>query len=160
MYVRYNSIDIFNNREVLYKNKSNYKVISWITILLIGSIVLLLITFFYKFRLFSIYTGKIVKNEKDNYIELNVDDSFLKYKNRNYYIINDKKSRCHIKEIVDSYYVNDKKYYNVKINCDLNKEININNSILDIKVDEGKVTLFEVFTKKIKKGIKDARIKN
>lgn len=160
MYVGYNSIDIFNNREVLYKNKSNYKVISWITILLIGSIVLLLITFFYKFRLFSIYTGKIVKNEKDNYIELNVDDSFLKYKNRNYYIINDKKSRCHIKEIVDSYYVNDKKYYNVKINCDLNKEININNSILDIKVDEGKVTLFQVFTKKIKKGIKDARIKN
>lgn len=160
MFVNYSSIDIFNNREVLYKNNSNNKVISWITIVILGSVVLLSISLFYKFKLYSIYNGKVIKNEKDNYIELNVDDSFFKYKNRNYYIINEKKYRCHINEIADSYYISEKKYYSVKINCDISKDININNSIVEIKVDEGKVTLFEVFVKKIKKGIKNARIKN
>ena len=154
-------IDIFNNSSVIYMRKANSKIISWINILLIGSILFLALIFFYKYHIEDIYYSNVVKTEEENYIVLNVDEKFINIKNRNYLQINDEDYKCHLISFSDNYYVfNDKKYWEVRYECDIPEELNLNNNIVKVKINYRKTTLFKEFVTKIRKEVQNARTKN
>ena len=161
MYPKYNNINLFENSSIIYMRKQQNKIVSYMIILLIGSILFLLIATRYKYTKYNIYYGKVVNIEDNNYIYMTVDSDFIDEKNRNYLEINDKEYKCHLRSVSDNYYVyNSTKYWEVTFNCDLPEEININDNLIEIKMSSNKTTLFKEIIKKIKKGLKNARVKN
>lgn len=157
---KYSSINVFKNKSTIYLRKSDYKIVSWITILMVSSMLLITLSVFYKFELFTIYHAKVVKDDQDNYISVLVDNEFLKVKNRNYLEINDKEIKCHLIDVSNNYVIiNNLKYWQVNYECELSDEININNNLLEIKIREKKQSLFQYILKKIRKEHENARIK-
>lgn len=162
MYQEHNfeAIDVFNNSSIIYKRKTPNGIISWINILVIGSLIFFLIISLYEYEDYNIYKGIVVKNSEENYIYLFADDNFFPLKNRNYFIVENKKCRGHVVLISDDYYImNNSKYRKVNIECELPKDLNIDKNVLDIKVDKGKVTILKKVIRKIKKGINNGKIK-
>lgn len=161
MYQKYEDIDVFNNSSLTYMKKSSSMVVSWISIILIGSILFSLIIFFYEYDAYNIYFAKVVNNEDNNYLNITVDESFISMKNRNYLEINNEVRKCHLKSMSDNYYIfNESKYWEVIYECDIPTELNINNNIVEVRVDKEKTTLFKELVNKVREGIKNGRIKN
>lgn len=161
MYPKWNHIDIFNNSEIVYMRKPNNLIISWISILIIGSILFGIIIFFYKFETSVIYYGKVINVEEDNYISMAVDEEFINLKNRNYLTINNKECKCHLRSMSDNYYIlNGLKYWEAIFDCEIADEININDNIIEVKIEKEKQTLFDKIVFKIRKGLKNGRIRN
>lgn len=161
MHQKYDNINVYNNSSVVYMRKQNSKIISWINILLIGSVLFCIIGLKYKYSIFNIYYAKVIKNENENYVYMNVDSEFIDFKNRNYLEIDDKEYKCHLRSISDNYYIfNGKKYWDVTFNCDLPNELNVNDNLIEIKMERRKTTLLKEIFNKIRKGMKNARVKN
>lgn len=154
-------ISIFNNSSVVYSKKTSGAVILWMTILIVIFIIFCFISLFYKFSVSNIYYAKVVKNEKENYIYFDVDEEFISMKNRNYLQINDEEYKCHLISSSDKYYIlNSNKYWNVTYECDLPEELNINDSLIEVQIEKRKTTLFNELIRKIRKEIKNGRIKS
>ena len=64
---KYSSINSFNNSSIVYGRKESLFLISWIYIFIIGSIVLISISLFYKFNIFNMYYAKVIKNCTGSY---------------------------------------------------------------------------------------------
>lgn len=161
MQKRYSNINTFNNSSIVYRRKENIFIISWIYIFLIGSIFLCIISLFYKYTVFNIYYAKVVKTKEDNYIYMTVDSDFISIRNRNYLEIDGKETKCKLKMFSDKYfYLNQKKYWEVTYRCELDEELNVNDNVIEVRVDKRKTTLFKELVSKIKKGVKNARVKN
>ena len=158
---KYDDLEIFNNSSVVYMQKTNNRIISYITILLILCFIFILFAYFYKFNIFNIYYGKVYKEDDDTYLVMNVDSDFINMSKRNYLEINDKSEKCHLESFSDNYVVyNNKKYWEVTYSCELPDELNINNNVLEVKVNKRETTLFNEFIRKVNRGIKDGRIKS
>lgn len=155
---KYSNINIFKNKSIIYLRKSDYRIISWITILIIGSMSLLSLSVFYKFELFTIYHAKVINNEEENYISVLVDNEFLKRKQRNYLEINNEECKCHLIDSSNNYVIiNNLKYWQVDYECELSDENNINNNLLEIKIRNDKQSLFQYVLKKLRKESENAR---
>ncbi len=159
-----NKIDIYKHSSIIYMRKPNNKIISWITILLIGSILFGVLIFFYKYNIQNIYYARVEKNDEEDdksYIVLNVDEEFIEMKNRNYLEINNIEYKCHLLSFSNNYFLyNDKKYWEVRYECELPEELNFNSNILKVKLNYRKTTLFKELKNKVRKGLKNARTKN
>lgn len=161
MYQKYDNLDIFNNSKAVYMQKTNNKIISYITIIFIVSILFLLLSVFYKYEIFNIYYGKVYKQDDESYLILNVDSDFINVSKRNYLEINNEIVKCHLKSFSDNYVIyNNKKYWEVTYECELPEELNVNNNMLEIKINRRETTLFNEFLSKMKWGIKNGRTKN
>lgn len=157
---KFNSIDIFFNSSVIYKRKPSIKVISWISILLISSVIFGLIMCFYKYDISNIYYARVINNDDENYIHFSVDESFISMKNRNYLEINNKEYKCHLSSFSDNYYlVNSEKIWEVYFDCELPDELNINDNLIEVRVEKRRTTLFKELIMKLRKEFKDGRIK-
>lgn len=157
----YDTIDIYNNSSVIYFRKNDIIIPFWITLLLIGSIIFVVISCFYKYTLYNIYYGKIINVDKDNYLYLEVDEDFISIKNRNHLEINDDDYNCHLIDLSDKYYIlNNKKYWNVSYECDLPEELNVNENLVKVRIDKRKTTLLKEIILKVRKGLNNERIKN
>ena len=141
--------------------KTSSKIISWISILFLTTLLLLTIAIFYKFEIFNIYYAKVIRDEDNSYVVFNADEDFINMRNRNFLVINEKDTRCHLIDFSDNYTVyENNKYWEVSYTCELPDELNINDNIVKIRLDKGKTTLFKMFIKKLKRGIENARVKN
>ena len=161
MHEKLEQIDIFNNARVIFDQKLESKIIIWISALIIGSILLLLISLFYRFKSYDIYYAKVVKNEEDSYIQFTVNEDFLKKKNRNYLIINDEEVHCQLIKMSDNYYlINASKYWEAFFDCKLEKELNFDSNVLEVKIDNGDITLYQYFTNKLRKVVRSGRVKS
>jgi len=158
---KYDDLDIFNNSSVVYMKKTNNRIISYVVILIIFSVLFLSLAFFYKFEIFNIYYGKVYEQDDETYVVLNVDSDFINISKRNYLEINNKSIKCHLNSFSDNYVVyNNKKYWEVTYECELPDELNVNNNMIEIKIDRRTTTLFNEFIKKVKRGIKNGRTKS
>ena len=92
---------------------------------------------------------------------MTVDSDFISIRNRNYLEIDGKETKCKLKMFSDKYfYLNQKKYWDVTYRCELDEELNVNDNVIEVRVDKRKTTLFKELVSKIKKGVKNARVKN
>lgn len=161
MYQKFDNLSIFNNSSVIYKRKPNSIITSWISILLVATLLFCLIAFFYKYSISNIYYAKVINTEDENYITINVDQDFISMKNRNYLKIGDDEYKCHLISSSDNYYImNSKKYWQVNYDCDLPDELNINDSLIEVHIEMRETTLFKELIRKIRKEIKNGRLKN
>ena len=158
---KYNDINSFDNSEIIYGRKTPLFIISWNYILLISLLLLLLIIFFYKYTIFNIYYAKVIKSKEENYIYMTVDSDYISLKNRNYLEIDGEEYKCKLKTFSDNYYyIGTKKYWDATYKCDLPSEINVNDNLIEVRVERRRTTLFNEILEKIKKGVKNARVKN
>lgn len=154
------NINVFKNKSVIYLRKGDYRVISWITILVLFTMMLMTLCVFYKFESFAIYHAQVINTEEDNYIILLADNEFLKSKRRNYLEINDKESKCSLIDADNNYVIiNNSKYWQVNYECELSDDDNINNNLLEIKIRYDKQSLFQYILQKIRKEHENARIR-
>lgn len=157
---KFNNIDIFNNSSVIYKRKSSSKITSWISILLMSSLTFCLIIYFYEYNISDIYYAKVVKNDDENYLYFSVDQSFISMKNRNYLEINGDEYKCHFSSFSDSYYlIDNKKIWEVYFDCELPNELNINDNLVEIRIEKRRTTLFKEMVNKLRKELKNGGIK-
>lgn len=155
---KYSNINIFENKSTIYLRKSDYKIVSWITILIIGSLLLISLSLFYKFELFTIYHAKVINTDEENYISVLVDNEFLKSKKRNYLEINNEECKCHLIDSSNNYIIiNNLKYWQLNYECELSIENNINNNLLEVKIRNDKQSLFQYILEKIRKESENAR---
>lgn len=157
---KFNDIDIFNNSSVIYKRKSSSKITSWISILLMSSLIFCLIIYFYEYNISDIYYAKVVKNDDENYLYFSVDQSFISMKNRNYLEINGDEYKCHFSSFSDNYYlIDNKKIWEVYFDCELPNELNINDNLVEIRLEKRRTTLFKEMVNKLRKELKNGGIK-
>ena len=143
---KFYSIDVYNNASIIYMRKASSIIISWISILIIGSILLGSIMFFLRYDDYNVYYANVVNTEDGNYISFSADESFIELKNRNYMELSGQKCKCHLLDMTDNYYIyNGIKYWNVMYDCEMPNEINVNNNVIEVRID---------------KGIKNGRVKN
>jgi len=158
---KYNSIDIFNNFSNIYMRRPESSIATWNNVLFISFFIFCLISCLYEFNIFNIYYAKVINNDENNYVYLQVDQDFLNVKNRNYLNIYDEDIKCNLLEFSDNYYIVDsKKIWEVSYKCDLPEETNIDGNIIKVKVQMRKTTLFKELLKKIRRKFENARIKN
>lgn len=156
---KFNDIDIFNNSSVIYKRKSSSKITSWINILLISIIIFGLIMYFYEYDISNIYYAKVLNNGDENYLYFSVDQSFISMKNRNYLEINGDEYKCHLSSFSDNYYlINNKKIWEVYFDCELPDELNVNDNLVEVRVEKRKTTLFKEMVNKLGKELKNGGI--
>ena len=156
---KFNDIDIFNNSSVIYKRKSSSKITSWINILLISIIIFGLIMYFYEYDISNIYYAKVLNNGDENYLYFSVDQSFISMKNRNYLEINGDEYKCHLSSFSDNYYlINNKKIWEVYFDCELPDELNVNDNLVEVRVEKRKTTLFKEMVNKLRKELKNGGI--
>lgn len=157
---KFNSIDIFNNSSVIYKRKASTNITYWISVMIISSVIFGLIICFYKYDISNIYYAHVVNNDEDNYLYFSADESFISMKNRNYLEINNKEYKCHLSSFSDNYYlINSEKIWEVYFDCELPDELNVNNNLVEVRVEKRRTTLFEELLNKLRKEFKDGRIK-
>ena len=155
MFQKYESLNIYDNSSIVYLRKQSSKIISWFNILIIGSILFCIIGFKYKYSISNIYYAKVIHNDEENYISIDVDEDFLLMKNRNYLNIDDEDYKCHLLSFSDNYYVvNSQKHWVVNFDCNIPDDINVNNNLVEIKLEKRKTTLFKEISTKIRKRVK------
>lgn len=158
---KYNDINVFKNSSIIYKRKISDITIYWIHVLLIGSFIFTFIAFFYEYELYDYYYGKITNIDEENYISLTVDENYISSKNRNYLTINEVDYKCKLSSFSDDYYlISNIKYWNVIYECELPEKLNVNNSIIQVKINKRSTTIFKELKRKAKEVIKNARTRN
>ena len=141
--------------------KTENGITTWINVVFITSFIFCLISCLYKFNIFNIYYAKVVNNDENNYMYMQVDENFINVKNRNRLIINDEDTKCNLVDVSDRYYVlNSKKYWEVAYKCELPEEINVDQNIIKVRVQMRKTTIFKELLRSLRRKFENARIKN
>lgn len=144
------SIDIYNNSEIILQRKESiiYKV--FILIVLLFLVVILLLMTLYKYDKNSKVKGIV----KDNKVNLTVSENNLKLLSNSDVLVNEKKYKVNIDSISDVIYdSNYNAYYEISLYIALNDGILIENNVLDINILLGKTTLYEQIKERIKEGM-------
>lgn len=131
-------LDIYNNSAIILKRTTPKSIISWITILIILSI-LILIFIFIPFKIYNTSIGSVIVEENKCYISLNSSD-FPIIKDNNLYI----RGKKYDYEVV--YIEND----NVLLKIDLEDNIRINNNKIIVNFLKDRTTVFNILKSKIK----------
>lgn len=137
-------INVFVFSKLKLMNEKPSKVISWITILCFLVIIFLIINIFFKYNVYSNYIGYI----KDNNIRIIMDDNSFPIKKDYKLYIGKKKYDYKVLNIEKK-----EEYYELLINCKLDKKLLIDNNILMVRFKIKKTTLFRIIVDKIKKGL-------
>ena len=141
------NLNAFNFSKMKLLNEKPSKIISWITILCILSLVFILISILFKINKYYITYGYV--EIKDNYnLKIIIDKSSFPIKKNYKLYIEDNKYDYKIININEM-----DLYYEILVYCNLDNELLINNNILKIKFEIGTTTLMKEFKEKIKKGM-------
>ena len=141
------NLNAFNYSKMKLINEKPSKIISWITILCILSLVFILISILFKINKYT-NTIEYVEIKEDYNLKIIIDKSLFPIKKNYKLYIEDNKYDYKIIKInkLDT-------YYELLVDCKLEKELLINNNILKIRFKTGKTTLIKELIKKIKKGM-------
>ena len=90
MYTNMDKIDIYNDSAIILEKKTPKKIISWITILIILTLIFLFLSFL-PFNLYKTKVGYVNIVDNNSYIVLPIDESdFPVHKNKKLFIKNKK----------------------------------------------------------------------
>ena len=142
MYTKMDKIDIYNDSAIILEKKTPKKIISWITILIILTLIFLFLSFL-PFNLYKTKVGYVNIVDNNSYIVLPIDESdFPVHKNKKLFIKN-KKYNYKIMKLESDKLI-------LKINLDNN--LKIQNNIVKLNILKDRTTLFKIIKNKIKKG--------
>ena len=125
-----NDIDIYNNSSVIMLKKVPVKIISWITILLVFLIFILVFGIFFTYNKYEKCIGIVRGN--NIVLELSPDK---------------------INKIKDRIIIDNKNYYEIVLNINLEDKYKIDNNILEIYIELEKTTLLKEIFNFLKKGL-------
>lgn len=148
-------IDIFNNSEIIIKRKS-FSITTYSIILLVGLIFTFLWFCFNTYYPYFNLKASVIKDEQGYYLKtLILEDDITKI-NNTVLIIDNKEYKYKIKKISEEYLIDENynKYYEVLITSKINKQLQINNNVIDINIKLPKTTYMKNLLKQIKKGMK------
>lgn len=136
-------LDIYNDSAIILESKIPKKIISWITILIV--LTLLFICFsFVPFNKYKKLKGYINIVEDTSFIILKINKSDFPIDNNNQLYIKDKKYNYKIVNILEDKLI-------VKSNLD--KNLKIQNNIVEVNLLKNRTTLYKIIKEKIKKGL-------
>lgn len=142
---------MFNNKYLLNNKKCNI-VLIWIMLLIIFFLIFLNIAINYRYKSYEESIGYVKK----------IDDSFnlvvyvLEEKVSEFYnyglLVNSSEYDFSINSISDGYYIiEDKKYYEVVLNVELDERLLVENNIVNVIFEKNFTTLYKEFKKGLKK---------
>ncbi len=143
------NIDIYNNSSVILSRKVPKKIISWVTILCSFLIFIIIFGTFIKFSKYENTIGIVNGNTLTVLLEPNKLNNI-----KNKLFIKNKQYEFKVKSISKDYVIsNNKNYYELILDLDLDEEYKINNNILEISIELEKTTLLKEALKFFKKGM-------
>ena len=141
MYVG-DKLDIYNNSAIILEKKTPKKIISWITILIILTLIFLFLSFL-PFNLYKTKVGYVNIVDNNSYIVLPIDESDFPF---------DKSNKLYIKNKEYSYKVVSIEDNLVLLDINLDDNLKIQNNIVKLNILKDRTTLFKIIKNKIKKG--------
>lgn len=142
-------INIYYNSSIIVDRKIPSKIVSWVTILIGLLIFILLFGNFVEYKKYQ----KIVGIVKNNTIIVLIEPNMINKMQRTL-IINNKEYNFEINSISEDYTILDNKnYYEMILDIDLDNKYKINNNILELNIELGKTTLIKEIIIFLKKGM-------
>ena len=147
------NIDIFNNTEIIMTRKMPSKIVSWITVLIIGLVIFLFISIFYKYNDYIYLDAKVLEDNEKFYLQTYLNDDYIKKISKATLIVDGIEQVFIISKITPSYYndSNSNNIYEVLLEAPVNQKLNINNNIVELRFKLSQTTLINKFMTNIKK---------
>lgn len=137
------NIETYNMSMFLFNSMLPKKAISWITILIIVFIIFIIFANI-PYAKYKNYIGYIDCIDNNYYIKINLEESDFPFINNNYLYIMGKKQKYKIVSISNNI---------VTIKTKLDKNYLISNNKVLLSILNNKISLLELFIKKVKKGL-------
>lgn len=142
MIEKVDKLDIYNNSAIILDKQTPNKIVSWITILIILSILFMIFSFV-PFNIYKPYIGYIDIEDNNSYFVSKLEYcDFPIIKNKTLYI----KGKKYEYEIINI------KEDNLILKIDLEENLKIDKNMLTVNILKDRTTLFNIIKNKVKKG--------
>ena len=141
MYIEDN-LDIYNDSAIILEKKTPKKIISWITILIILTILFVVFSFI-PFNIYKPLFGYVDITNNSSYLILDFDKSDFPFNKNNELYIKSKKYDYKVVRIEENKLI---------LNVNLDNNLKVQNNIVTANVLKNRTTLFNIIKNKIKKG--------
>lgn len=142
MYVKMDNLDIYNNSAIILDKKTPKKIISWVTILIILTLLFLIILFI-PFNIYKSFIGYVNIVDNSSYLVLDINYSDFPI---------NKNNELYIKKQKYSYKVVKLEHNKLILSINLDNNLKIQNNIIPVNILKKRTTLFRIVKNKIKKG--------
>lgn len=140
-------IDIMNNKYFINNKKSNAVTI-WCEVLIIALLIFLNICFNYDYKIYDEYLGYVKSFDSNFKLVLYVLEEDVSSIYKSSLLVEDNNYSFSIYNISHEYYVIDNnKYYEVVLNVELDRNLLIENNIVNVVFEKGNTTLYKEFKK-------------
>lgn len=137
-------INVFVFSKLKLMNEKPAKVKLWIIIICNVFIIFLIISIFIKFKIYEKFIGYV----EDNNIRIVLNNDSFPINKTNKLYIDNKQYKYKIIKIQ-----NLNGYYELLIDCKIDKNINIKNNIITVRFKKEDKTLWKIMIEKLKKGL-------
>ena len=141
MYIEDN-LDIYNDSAIILEKKTPKKIISWITILIILTILFVVFSFI-PFNIYKPLFGYVDITNDSSYLILDFNKSDFPVNKNNELYIKSKKYDYKVVRIEENKLI---------LNVNLDNNLKVQNNIVTANVLKNRTTLFNIIKNKIKKG--------
>ena len=141
MYIE-DKLDIYNDSAIILEKKTPKKIISWITILIILTILFVVFSFI-PFNIYKPLYGYVDITNNSSYLILDVNNSDFPVNKNNELYIKNKKYNYKIVKIEEDKLI---------LSVNLDNNLKIQNNIITVNILKNRTTLFKIIKSKIKKG--------
>ena len=141
MYIEDN-LDIYNDSAIILEKKTPKKIISWITILIILTILFVVFSFI-PFNIYKPLFGYVDITNNSSYLILDFDKSDFPFNKNNELYIKSKKYDYKVVRIEENKLI---------LNVNLDNNLKVQNNIVTANILKNRTTLFNIIKNKIKKG--------
>ena len=148
MCVKMDNLDIYNNSAIILNKKTPKNIISWITILIILTLLFLIISLI-PFNIYKPMIGYVDIVNNSSYLVLDIGNSDFPIEKNNELYIKTKKYNYKIVKLEENKLILDIK---------LDNNLKIQNNIITINILKNRTTLFKIIKNKIKKGFDEWKI--
>ena len=144
-----NNIDIYRNSNIITLRKTPSIICSWITILIISSVIFVIFSLTFEYKKYLVYDGYV----KNNYVEFYADSRYFD-KKTDYVIIGEEKYQYDVVALEEYVYnLGEVEYWKVVLDIKLPHNLIVENNRFKLNFALEETTLFKSLVKKIKKGI-------
>ena len=141
MYIE-DKLDIYNDSAIILEKKTPKKIISWITILIILTILFVVFSFI-PFNIYKPLYGYVDITNNSSYLILDVNNSDFPVNKNNELYIKNKKYNYKIVKIEEDKLI---------LSVNLDNNLNIQIYIITVNILKNRTPLFKIIKNKIKKG--------
>ena len=141
MYIE-DKLDIYNDSAIILEKKTPKKIISWITILIILTILFVVFSFI-PFNIYKPLYGYVDITNNSSYLILDINNSDFPVNKNNELYIKNKKYNYKIVKIEEDKLI---------LSANLDNNLKIQNNIITANILKNRTTIFKIVKNKIKKG--------